>query len=141
MIAITATTDIRGLNAYKAALEKTLQEEVDRMALIAEGVAKEKSPVDTGALKASIFAVTSQSNTGALAAAAARSLNPKSDPITYNERPAKHNSYVFCGVRYGQHVEYGAQGRAGRFMFTKTAEELNPIFTRNVVSAIQRMRI
>jgi hypothetical protein len=140
MIRMTARVNTRDLAIFTQELRRDLQSAVDQTALMAEAMAKEFSPVDTGALRASIYAVTSLSNNGGGAVSAASALNPDSRPMLVTDQPKPFESWVYAGARYGIFAEFGTGTTPARFMFTRTAQALQPVFVAEVTSILKRRR-
>lgn len=90
-----------------------VSEAIMKAAFMVEGRAKIKAPVDTGALRASIYVSMKRGSKGNEAMAAARARRPEA--IT-TPLPTPHNeltAYIGPSVSYAQEVEMGGSTRSG----------------------------
>lgn len=86
---------------------------VARVAFTVEGKAKIKAPVDTGALRASIYTSMRRSSRASEAMAAARARRPEAG---VGALPTPHDDFtahVGPSVEYGEQVELGTSRRPG----------------------------
>ena len=101
--------DLRGLEELARALPEAADRGIRKLAYGAQRQAQDRVPVDTGALKSSIYTVTSRQSGMAAALARAKALRPGARPAEGLPTSAQRGeAYVACGVEYGIYVEYGA---------------------------------
>lgn len=106
--------DLGDLMRFVKDLPEAVDAGVRKAAFAVQRKAQDRVPVDTGALKASIFAVTSKSHGGPAAVSAAKARRKgaqAAEGIPPKARPM--SAYVVCGVEYGMYIEYGTMHRRG----------------------------
>lgn len=113
-------------------------------ALQIEDLAKDAAPVDTGALKASIYTVTAggSSASGALAAAASlytaeHGNEPPMDPVVPGDDDPLR-AVVAVGVEYGKYVEFGAGTAPAQPFLNPAAATVAPGFQSRIAEAIRK---
>lgn len=130
MIDITADIDVTGLDDLANRLESELAKAVAASAFLIEGYAKMNAPVDTGALRASLYTSTWDSGSEwGKAAASAGALRSGVTILADIGKPSSNlEAIVAVGVHYAAHVEYGTFRQAGRFYLRNAAmANLQPI--------------
>jgi HK97 gp10 family phage protein len=98
-----------------------------------EADAKMLAAVDTGAMRASIFTVTSKSNGFGAASSAASSKRPDAeinDPTP--GKPPLMTAYVAPGVNYAYYVEFGTGKMAAQPFMTPAVEKADDNFSKNI---------
>lgn len=88
--------------------------------------AKDLAPVDTGALKNSIWVLTSKDSTYGEALQAALARNPKAQAVSPPAVPPPGTAYVGAGVHYAVYVEYGTRRMAARPFMRPAADAVGP---------------
>ena len=120
----------------------TLGDELDgavvEAAKAVQAQAQVNAPVDTGALRSSIYTVTAKGSGIGRSAAAASALRPGVGWVDVPWTVKRHEAVVAVGVSYGYWVENGAAGRAGRFYMASAAAQHRPTFERLVAAAVRR---
>lgn len=94
-------------------LDGNTSDAVIQIAFMVEQRAKLKAPVDTGALKASIYVSAPHGSDGLAAMSSAQSLRPEAIVRPLPTPRDDHTAYVGPSVKYGQEVELGSSSRAG----------------------------
>lgn len=94
-------------------VDGNVTEAVMKAAFMVEGRAKLKSPVDTGALKASIYVSMKRGSKGNEAMAAARARRPEAITTPLPTPRDELTAYIGPSVEYGQEVELGSSTRSG----------------------------
>lgn len=89
-------------------------EAVAKAAFMVEGRAKLKVPVDTGALKSSIYVSMKRGSKGNEAMAAAKARRPEAITTPLPVPRDEHTAHIGPSVEYGQEIEMGSVQRAGR---------------------------
>jgi hypothetical protein len=138
MIGMSAQVNLKGLQNYTKNLTKNLQTAVDQTTLIVQGVAQRNAPVDTGAMKASIFSQTSRSNGLATAMATSTSLNKDVNFYAPIMPLLPFEGNVYVGASYGKFQEYGSSRNRPTFFMTRAAAEVQPQFRKLTELAIRR---
>lgn len=112
-----------------------LAQVVRKAAFDIEAHSKMLVPVDTGALKNSIYTVTDRSS----GYAAARASNPVGNPFFGEVRPrGPMEAVVAVGQHYGVYIEYGTVRMAGRPFMAAAVERVRPSFSRACAQAIRQ---
>lgn len=146
MIEVSVNTSTFGIDRLTARLEAELSKAVRGTAFFIEGEAKQNAPVDTGALKNSIYSVTSLGNNfeGAWNAAkeAFNTQNKGEAPVAQLvARPGPLEAFVVVGVNYGRYVEYGTSRMPAQPFMQPAAMVGHMEFLKAVKAAIIRARI
>jgi hypothetical protein len=110
---IKAEIDTRRLNRILRNLPGLAEQNNRAIAFRIEGIAKSKSPVDTGANRASIYVVTKKHDGYAKARAESAQRRPGaiSEPLP---SPNGTDAHVGPAMEYSMALEFGSRGRAGR---------------------------
>lgn len=129
MVDIIADIDVTGLDDLANRLESELAKAVAASAFLIESHAKLAAPVDTGALRASIYTSTWNGSQWSGAAASASALRSGVTILADIGKPSSNlEAIVAVGVHYAAHVEYGTFRQAGRFYLRNAAmANLQPI--------------
>lgn len=108
---VVVTVDTSRLNRLMRNFPGNVDEAVRTIAFAIEGKAKVRAPIDTGALRASIYTRTSKSNGRDPAWTEARAKNSK---VTLSDlpQPGEHEAVVGPSVNYAIDVELGTSRRA-----------------------------
>jgi hypothetical protein len=119
---ITTKVDTRRLNRILARVPGRAEENNRAIAFRIEAIAKTKSPVDTGANKASIYVVTRKHNgyAAARAEAAARRPEARIEPLP---SPKGTDAHVGPAMEYSAALEFGSAARSGRPYLTPAVRE------------------
>lgn len=109
MVDIVVEVNLKGLERVLDRIEDGLQDALDETLRVMEGVAKMKAPIDTGFLRASIFAVTVRRDGSSAAFAEALAQAPRrrfaSDiPVPHG----RFEGFLVAGAEYAPFVNYGA---------------------------------
>lgn len=133
------TTEVKSkLGKMSRELEGLLGQVVRKTAFDIEAEAKVRAPIDTGALRASIHAVTdreshhAQARAATAAAAPSLSLFPEVKP---NERLS---AVVAVGVEYGLYVEMGTAAMPGRAYLRPAMEKARRPFEQALAAAVKK---
>lgn len=94
-------------------LDGNTHDAVAQIAFAVEGRAKINAPVDTGALRASIYVSMKRVEGGDVAMRTAASLRPEAVITPLPVPRDDHTAYVGPSVEYGEPVELGSTRRAG----------------------------
>ncbi len=129
MVDIIADIDVTGLESLANRIEAELAKAVAASAFLIEAHAKLAAPVDTGALRASIYTSTWNGSQWSGAAASASALRSGVTILADIGKPSSNlEAIVAVGVHYAAHVEYGTFRQAGRFYLRNAAmANLQPI--------------
>ncbi len=109
---------------------------VRKTAFDIEAAAKANTPVDTGALKNSIYTATDKDTNYSEAVAAARGKNPKATILGEAEKPESLTATVGPSVDYGIHVELGTHKKGARPFLGPAAEGARPAFLKAMESLL-----
>jgi hypothetical protein len=130
------TLDTRVLDRLIKRLNGNVTDAVAKTAFAVEGRAKIKAPVDTGALRASIYVSMKRGSKGNEAMAAARARRPEAIieglPVPRDE----HTAYVGPSVEYGASVELGSARRAGTPYLQPAVRETEREFRQFLADAV-----
>lgn len=119
MIKISATVN-SPLDALAAHIQNEMGEVVRKAAFKIEADAAALAPVDTGALRASIFTVTASGSTRGRGMGSARRKRPGLGEARFTETvDDQFEAFVVVGAEYGIYQELGARGRPGKFYMTQ----------------------
>lgn len=145
MIDLTIASHLLPIKNLGNKLRRELEVAVREAAFYAEKQAKIACPVDTGALRASIYTVTKSSNSRASAMAEATSkyltknvgktppVSPEVPPVTEGFR-----AVVSVGMAYGIYVEYGTARSSAQPFLGPASERTRPFLVNRVSEAIKR---
>jgi HK97 gp10 family phage protein len=114
-----------------------LSEIVRRTAFDIEAGAKQRSPVDTGFLRASIYTVTDKDNGYSKAKSEAKGKNPKAEFADAEGNVKPLEAIVAVGAEYGIHVEYGARSAPAQPFLTPAVEAVKGQFEREIKKALE----
>ena len=117
-------------------LDGNVAEAVARVAFAIEARAKQKAPVDTGALRASIYTSLKDGGMGVKAMNEARSLRPDvlTDPLPMPRD--NHTAYVGPTVEYALGIEIGTVRRAGTPYLQPAVRETEQEFRKMLADAV-----
>lgn len=119
MIKISATIN-NPLEVLAEHMQTELGEAVRKAAFKIEVDAAALAPVDTGALRASIFTVTASGSTRRRSMRRARRKRPGLGEARFTESvDDAFEAFVVVGAEYGINQEIGARGRPGKFYMTQ----------------------
>jgi hypothetical protein len=119
-------------------LHEAASQIVRKTAFDIQGGAQQRSHVDLGFQKASIYVVTNASSTYGAAASAARSRNPKAVMLPEVDTPPDdQQAIVAVGADYGIVNEYGGARHAAQPFLTPAAEAVGPAFQ----SALEQLEL
>lgn len=113
MAKTTVTVDTTKLDTILKKLDGNMANAIAKAAFAVEAQAKLNAPVDTGALRASIYASLHNGGRGSQAMAAARSLRPEAETQALPTPRDGNTAYVGPSVEYGAEVELGSARRPG----------------------------
>lgn len=145
MIDLTIASNLLPLKNLGSKLRKELDIAVRETAFYAEKQAKIACPVDTGALRASIYTVTKSSNSrpSAMAEATSKYLVKHADktpPLSSDVPPVTEElrAVVAVGMAYGVYVEYGTARSSAQPFLGPASERTRPFLVNRVSEAIKR---
>lgn len=130
MIDVLVDVDVSGLAQLADRLEAELASAVVKSAFLIEAYAKMNAPVDTGALRASLYTSTWDSGSDwGRASSEASALRSGVTVLADIGKPSHRlEAIVAAGVNYASHVEYGTWRTSGRFYLRNAAmANLQPI--------------
>lgn len=132
MIAASLKIEVK-LNKFETAgpaVRNKLGRIVKKACLDIEANAKDNAPVDTGALKASIYSVVDGADGAAEAEAEARAANSKINFVTPDGDVIvdRLHGMVVVGADYGPYVEYGTTRAGAQPFFTPAVEAVRGSF-------------
>jgi len=139
MISITASADTRALRRGGARLAGELAKIVAESAFEVEARAKVGAPVDTGALRASIYTRTFRSSGYSTAVGVSRGLRPGRSAHRAPQPKSPMEAFVAAGVSYAVFVEYGARGRPARHFMGRALRSVAPRFRARVRRAMMQV--
>lgn len=147
---IVVSSGIPKLRNLPRRLGPELEQAVRETAFYIEKEAKLACPVDTGALRASIYTVTksssgyNQSKTNAVTRRASGSKKTAGRPTGPEElspevrQPGAYTAIVAVGMAYGVYVEYGTSRMAARPYLSTAAVRGKAFLDKRVKEAIKR---
>lgn len=109
---VVVELDTKVLDNLIKHLNGNVEEAVNKTGFVVEGKAKLRAPVDTGALRASIY--TSIKGRATTAMNKARSLRPDAGIVPLPTPDNNHTVYVGPSVEYGHLIELGESNRPAR---------------------------
>lgn len=107
------TLNTKVLDGLIKNLDGDITKAVAKAAFMIEGRAKLRAPVDTGALRASIYVSMAHSTGADKAMSEARSRRPEAKVTALPVPRDDHVAYIGPSVEYGQAVELGSATRSG----------------------------
>lgn len=119
-------------------LNKRVAVAVRKAAFEIEAEAKSRVPVDTGALKNSIYTVTDQGSTYGQAAGAAVSANPRSKEVPEMAKPPGVSAIVAVAIDYGIYVEMGTRKMEPQPFLGPAAEIVEPALLAALRSIVEQ---
>lgn len=108
------TVDTSRLNRILRNLPGNTHDLVRAIAFAVEAQAKVNAPVDTGALRNSIYTRIGNEDGGPAAFSAAQGRNPEAQTVELPQPPSNTVAHVGPGVNYGIEVEFGGGKRAAQ---------------------------
>jgi HK97 gp10 family phage protein len=149
MIGISASLDTSGLEQFTENFRREAEKVVLMTAFNIEGDAKIETPVDTGALRASIYTVTMYGNGYERAIAEAESVYwsnkigqdtsvgmPLSPRVPEPASPLV--AVVAVGMAYGIYVEFGTDRMAARPFMLPAADRNRSFFATEMAKAVAK---
>lgn len=136
MAKTSVTIDTTRLDAILKHLDANIANAVAKAGFAVEAEAKLAAPVDTGALRASIYTSLHNGGRGTQAMSEARALRP--DAVT-GALPTPRNgntAYVGPSVSYGQEVELGSSSRPGTPYLQPAVRAVEAQFKRLLADAV-----
>lgn len=137
MIDITAQVNLSALQGLEQKIQDAAALVVRKTAFKIEADAKQLAPVDTGALRASIFTVTTTASGRGGAMASAVILRPGASAARFDQSPSPYEAFVVVGVEYGIYQEFGSGGRPGRFYLTRAGTQNRDWFRAELSEALR----
>ncbi len=130
------TLNTKVLDGIIKHLDGNVAEAVAKVAFAIEARAKLKAPVDTGALRASIYTSLKDGGMGNKAMGAAQALRPGvlTDPLPVPRDD--HTAYVGPSVEYGLGVEVGTVRRSGTPYLQPAVRETEQDFRKMLADAV-----
>lgn len=136
----TVTLDTRVLDAIVRNLGGNVADAVAKAAFAIEARAKVRAPVDTGALRASIYTSLAGGGRSSDAMADARSRNPDVETTPLPVPRDKHTAYVGPSVEYATALEFGSAGRAAQPYLIPAVRETEAEFRKLLGKAVTNGR-
>lgn len=142
MITVSVKSSSRNIDALMRHLPGAADEAARETAFLIQRDAQLEAPADTGALRASIFTVTSLADPGPVAMATAAKLRGSSSVVAKvnYKRPARGEARVVVGVNYGQYVNYGTSRMAARPFMTRAAWRNRKEFKKRIRQKLARSK-
>lgn len=138
MFGLKSELNLGWLDGVRDRAVKELDAAVRATAFAVEGSAKQGAPVDTGALRASIYTVTSQGSGGGKAAAVASARRPDQAFDSGGEvKPL--TALVVVGAQYGVHLEYGTVHMPAQPYLYPALAAHRETLSREVAAAVRRI--
>lgn len=134
--AVSVSLVYNHIGLVKAQARRKAEQIVRKTAFDIEAAAKANTPVDTGALKNSIYTATDKNSNYSEAAETARSKNPKANILVEGEKPESLTATVGPSVDYGIHVELGTHKKGARPFLGPAAEGARPAFLKAMESLL-----
>lgn len=128
--------DTRVLDAIIKNLSGNVANAVAKAAFSVEARAKIKAPVDTGALRASIYASLQNGGRGTEAMGEARARNPEVETHPLPVPTDNHTAYIGPSVEYGAAIELGTVRRAGTPYLQPALRETEDEFRKLLANAV-----
>lgn len=114
---------------------------VKNAAFNVEHRAKDKAPVDTGALKSSIYTVTSESSGYAEAASGAGAVNGNATMQSEEPRPDRATlAVVHAGMDYATYVEFGTVHMGAQPFLVPAVEDERPDWEHALSKLEERLK-
>ena len=107
------TLDTKVLDKLIKHLDGNVEQAIASAAFMVEGRAKVNAPVDTGALRASIYVSMKRGGKASEAMAAAKARRPEANVNALPEPRDNFTAHVGPSVEYGMEVELGSATRGG----------------------------
>lgn len=133
---VNVTVDTARLDRLIRQLPGAVDDNIRAIAFAIEAKAKAKAPVDTGALRASIYTRTARDNGYAQASADARQRNADAALQPLPE-PGEHAAVVGPSVGYALDVELGTARRAATPYLTPAVREVGNDLARRLGQAVE----
>lgn len=125
---IQATYEMKGAEKLRGELDGRGQAIVKKAAFDIERNAKERAPVDTGALRSSIYTVLGWGGSG-YGKAKGDAQSRRKDAKILTEIPAQGlEAVVAVGVEYGIYVEFGTRRMGAQPYLGPAVEKIRPEF-------------
>lgn len=131
------TLDTKVLDGIIKNLDGNITNAVAKAAFAVEGRAKIKAPVDTGALRASIYVSMKRGSKGSEAISAAKARRPDAVTEALPTPRDDHTAYIGPSVEYGQEVEMGSAHRSGRPYLQPALRETEAEFRELLAKAVR----
>lgn len=126
MAALDVQVTLGDLGPLQAALRARAAALVAKAALDIEAAAKQRAPVDTGALKNSISAVTINGSDYDANVAAAQGLNPEAQIAAAPQPADELEAFVVVPVHYAAYQEFGTVHMPAQPFLTPAIEAVAP---------------
>lgn len=134
---VTTQIDTKKLDAILKHLGGNTTDAVAKAAFTIEGKAKLRAPVDTGALRASIYVSMKRTDNASRAMSAARARRPQAEigplPVPRDD----HTAYIGPSVSYGQAIELGSVRRSGTPFLQPAVRETEDEFRKLLGKAVK----
>lgn len=111
----TARIDLGDLKRFAREMPQVVDAGIRKAAFAAQRKAQLATPVDTGALRSSIYTVTSRrsARSAAMASARARRADVRPAQALPPDAVRPMEAWIACGVEYGMYIEYGTMSGLG----------------------------
>lgn len=123
---------------FARTLETKIDAVVRKAAFDIETQAKQNAPILTGNLRASIYTVTYDGNSGYGASIAATSKIGATALFPALQPPPRGQAIVAVGAAYGIYVEMGSNGRSPVYYLTNAAVKVKPLMFVALESIFKR---
>lgn len=130
------TLDTTKLDSILRKLDGNVADAIAKAGFAVEGRAKTKAPVDTGALRASIYTSLASGDRSNDAMADAQARNPDAETNPLPTPRDNHTAYVGPSVEYAMAIELGSAARAAQPYLLPAVRETEKEFLALVGKAV-----
>ena len=123
-MSVTTKLDLSGIERFEREFPARAEALVDKVAFDVQGRAQNMAPVDTGALRNSIYTVTRKSDGYRNAASAIKAANPEAETAPLPIPDEELVAHVGPSVEYAIYQELGTSRMAARPFLIPAVEQL-----------------
>lgn len=132
----SVSLDTSKLDSILRNLDSNVADAIAKAGFAVEGRAKVRVPVDTGALRASIYTSLASGDRSSDAMADAHARNPGAETNPLPVPRDTHTAYVGPSVEYGAAIEFGSAARAATPYLLPAVRETEKEFLKLVGGAV-----
>lgn len=136
MAKTSVSLDTSKLDSILRKLDGNVADAIKKTGFAVEGRAKIRAPVDTGALRASIYTSLAGGGRSDDAMADARARNPDVETTPLPVPRDNHTAYVGPSVEYAMELEMGSAGRAAQPYLLPAVRETEKEFLKMIGEAV-----